>query len=75
MTEAPVHVFQGSEDALVPEFVTDEYVGRVCELGTVVDLVVYPGADHSGVFEPALDDNLTWIADRFAGAEPPDTCP
>lgn len=75
VTEAPVHVFQGSEDALVPEFVTDEYVGRVCELGTVVDLVVYPGADHSGVFEPALDDNLTWIADRFAGAEPPDTCP
>lgn len=74
-TEAPVHVFQGGEDALVPEFVTDEYVGRVCELGTVIDLVVYPGADHGGVFEPALEDNLTWIADRFAGAESPDTCP
>lgn len=74
-TDAPIHVFQGSEDALVPEFVTDEYVGRVCDLGSVVELVVYPGADHSGVFEPALEENLSWIADRFAGAEASDTCP
>lgn len=74
-TDAPIHVFQGSEDALVPEFVTDEYVGRVCELGSVVELVIYPGADHSGVFEPALGENLTWIAERFAGGDAADTCP
>lgn len=73
-TEAPVFVFQGSEDALVPPFVTREWFERVCALGTSVELVEYEGADHGGVVDVARDDILGWLGARFDGAEATSTC-
>lgn len=73
-TEAPLFVFQGTEDMLVPPAVTEDWYGRSCELGSTVELAVYDGADHEGVMDVARTDILSWITDRFAGAEVPPEC-
>ncbi len=73
-TEAPLFVFQGSEDTLVPEAITEEWYGRVCGLGSKVELAVYQGADHRSVMDDARSDTLSWIADRFAGVAPAPEC-
>lgn len=75
-TEAPLFVFQGDADPLVPLFTSQAYVQRVCAQGVTIEFKVYPGADHGSVVPAALPDVESWITARVAGTEPvPTTCP
>jgi acetyl esterase/lipase len=40
---------------------------RLCRVSEAVRFEVYPGTDHDGVVQAAMQDYMRWIADRFAG--------
>lgn len=73
-TKAPIFVFQGLADTLVPPFTTDAWNARACALGDTIDYKKYPGAEHGPVLFAAKADILSWIADRIAGKPAPNTC-
>jgi hypothetical protein len=69
----PLFVAFGDQDTIIlPEW-TAAAVQRACAGGDVIEVVRKPDGGHTnlGVTGPAID----WIADRFAGETPPDTCP
>lgn len=74
-TKAPIFVFQGLADTLVPPFTTDAWNKRACALGDTIDYKQYPGQEHGPVLFAAKTDILSWIADRIAGKPAPNTCP
>ncbi|HYU48938.1 MAG TPA: lipase family protein [Candidatus Limnocylindria bacterium] len=47
---------------------------RLCRVSPAVRLEVYPGTDHDGVLQAALQDYIQWIADRFAGVAAAGNC-
>lgn len=71
---APVQVWQGSADQLVPIAITQDYVKRACALGSTVQLDVYEAKDHGTVVPAALADIVSWTEARFAGTPAPSTC-
>jgi alpha-beta hydrolase superfamily lysophospholipase len=71
----PVLLWQGRSDELTrPEWV-DAFARRACRRGTVLDVRLYPGADHATVRETARGDVLAFVAARLAGERPTSTCP
>jgi acetyl esterase/lipase len=47
---------------------------RLCRVSSAVRFEVYPGTDHDGVLQAALQDYIQWIADRFAGLPATGNC-
>ena len=47
---------------------------RMCEQGADVLLKIIPGANHGSLLFRAIEDQMKWIADRFAGKEIPSNC-
>jgi uncharacterized membrane protein HdeD (DUF308 family)/alpha-beta hydrolase superfamily lysophospholipase len=74
-TEAPILISQGTADPIVEPAVTARFVQKLCGLGDTVDYVTYPGVGHLDGSQAAVPDVTAWIADRFAGAPAPSTCP
>ncbi|MFI6689989.1 lipase family protein [Streptomyces sp. NPDC050485] len=70
----PLLIQQGTADPIVTTDRTQRLTRRLCALGQSVEYRVYQGYDHNGVLYPSLPDTLSWIADRFAGKQPPSTC-
>jgi pimeloyl-ACP methyl ester carboxylesterase len=75
-TQAPLLVFQGTADELVPAGITEDFVpNQLCAVDhDTVQLDLFTGASHGGALEAAHDQILTWIAGRFAGMTPPSSC-
>jgi acetyl esterase/lipase len=71
---APLLVWQGAADDLVPAALTADFVARVCPRGGAVDYREYPGADHATVLAAARDDVLAFFAARVRGDRPASTC-
>ena len=59
---------------LVAPDVTTRLVDKLCARGETVELVLLAGATHLETGSEAVPEVAGWIADRFAGAEPPNTC-
>jgi pimeloyl-ACP methyl ester carboxylesterase len=71
-SEAPLLVIHGGSDEQIPVVASSLMFDQLCAIGQDQTRWVYPGATHSGVIAPSLDDMLTWIGNRFAGGPSPD---
>jgi pimeloyl-ACP methyl ester carboxylesterase len=71
---APVVVWQGDEDAIVPQAVVDALVARACAAGSAVEYRITPGADHGEAWSENERFVTEWIRGRFAGAPARSTC-
>jgi alpha-beta hydrolase superfamily lysophospholipase len=71
---APVLVMQGTADTVVNPNGTSQYYERACGFGMPVQYTIYSGATHQTIPRYAKGEYVSWIADRFAGAEAPTTC-
>jgi acetyl esterase/lipase len=71
---APVLIIHGEADKLIPVDTSQVLAARMCEAGSVVRRITYPGQDHGGVVVAALADVFDWIDERLAGEAPPDDC-
>ncbi|HEX5778545.1 MAG TPA: lipase family protein [Xanthobacteraceae bacterium] len=70
----PVFLAQGTADSVVRPGVTAQYMRVLCGKGTPVAFVAVPGGDHDASAEYGAGPAMAWIADRFAGAPPPNNC-
>lgn len=71
---APVLVMQGTADTVVNPNGTSQYYERACGFGMPIQYTIYSGATHQTIPRYAKDEYVSWIADRFEGAEAPTTC-
>jgi acetyl esterase/lipase len=72
--QAPVLLTQGDEDPVIPPSLTRDFARRLCAASVPVRYVAMPGVDHYQAAMRSADTATAWIADRFAGAPPPDDC-
>jgi len=70
----PVFLAQGSADELVWPKVTEGYMKSLCSAGSKVRMLMMPGVRHGFAATRSADAAVDWMADRFAGREPPDDC-
>jgi len=72
--EGPVLVINGEEEP--PQTLSNdiEAAKQMCEQGVDVQLNIIKGANHFTVLRASIKEQLTWIADRFAGREIPNNC-
>lgn len=73
-SHGPILLVQGTDDTLVPEFVTTDLAARLCGHGDVVEYQVFAGADHDSVLVVGYDVVRTWLRERFAGKRAPSNC-
>ena len=74
VSEAPLLLVQGGQDALVVPARTAALFDRLCELGQVVEMLEVPTATHDTVTTEATADVEAWFADRLAGEPVGDDC-
>lgn len=65
---APIRIYQGASDAIVPEAATRQMVDALRQSGVAVDYVVVPGGEHTNIAFHFLaarqlrtDDAIAWI--------------
>lgn len=73
--DAPVLVFHGDADELIPLAASQSYLKRACANGSQVELSVVPGATHGTVLDITSTQLIPWISDRFAGTPAGTSCP
>lgn len=72
---APVIIFWGTNDTVVPPVMGERYRAQMCKLGGNVTRVQLPGAQtHFSTPAVAQPLYLPWINDRFEGKPVPDGC-
>jgi len=72
---APVIVFWGTKDTVVPPIMGELYRKQMCKLGGNVTRVQLPGEqDHFSTPAAAEPIYLPWVANRFAGEPATDGC-
>jgi pimeloyl-ACP methyl ester carboxylesterase len=74
-TETPTLILQGSADTVVPQWQTDPFVERLCNIESPNDYRVFEGYNHVQSLTLNLPLALEWTAARFAGEPAADTCP
>ena len=72
---SPLLVVQGTADTTVDPRRTHDLLNRLCTTGQLTEYTEYEGADHGNIGTAAASQIVAWVADRFAGAEPTDSCP
>ncbi len=72
---SPLLVVQGTADTTVDPRRTRDLFARLCTTGQTTEYTEYEGADHGTIGTAAAPQIVAWVADRFAGAEPTDSCP
>jgi hypothetical protein len=70
---APMHIYEATDDELLPLNDVQALVAGYCHRGLAVDYREYPG-EHLLVAGSGSVDALNWIASRFAGSPAPSTC-
>jgi acetyl esterase/lipase len=73
-SNVPVFLSQGEDDHLVQPNVTRNYMGKLCDAGSRVRLVVLPGVNHGFIGRDSASRAVDWIGDRFADVPPPSDC-
>ncbi|MDV6011715.1 alpha/beta fold hydrolase [Haloechinothrix sp. LS1_15] len=72
--EAPLFLYHGTKDQLIPYQVGRELRDRYCELGAEVHWQPIPLAEHITGVMAGGPLAISWLDKRFAGAEPVDSC-
>lgn len=70
----PVFLAQGDADVVVRPAVTHAYARRLCAGGSRVSFDSLPGVGHGWAAAKSAKAAADWIAARFEGAAPPDSC-
>jgi alpha-beta hydrolase superfamily lysophospholipase len=73
-TVAPVLTMQGTNDAVVNPYGTDQYIQRACQFRQPIEYTMYPGATHQTIPFVSMNEYVPWIAARFAGKPAPSNC-
>jgi pimeloyl-ACP methyl ester carboxylesterase len=71
---APLLIVQGTKDPTVEPYWTRAFVARVCAKHETLDYVEFKGVKHLLIAYKSKSLVTAWIANRFAGQPPPDTC-
>jgi pimeloyl-ACP methyl ester carboxylesterase len=72
---APLLIMQGSKDPTVEPHWTHSFVSYICNQHETLAYHELKGVDHLSIAYKSLPIVTPWIASRFAGTKPPDTCP
>jgi pimeloyl-ACP methyl ester carboxylesterase len=72
--DRPVLIGQGTQDSMTPVEQTRALAASLCEAGVDVTLKIYEGEEHSGPMNVGRADFSAWLAARFAGEPPTNTC-
>lgn len=71
---APMHIYEATNDELIPLSDVQDLAANYCRHGLAVDYHEYPAGEHLFVAGSAAYDAVTWLAGRFAGGAAPTTC-
>lgn len=71
---SPVLLFSGTADVFVVPARVDYVQARLCKIGQVSQFLMLDGANHGSEISMGADQIHTWMADRFAGKTPPNSC-
>jgi acetyl esterase/lipase len=71
---APVFIYQGDADEVIPVAVSAALEQKLCALGATSFRTTYPGATHVSSILAALGDIQSWMSDRLAGKAAPSSC-
>jgi pimeloyl-ACP methyl ester carboxylesterase len=71
----PVFIAQGTTDTTVDPQVTADYMQKLCVAGSRVAFDPVKGVGHLSIAKDSAVNVVAWIADRFAGAPVPTSCP
>jgi pimeloyl-ACP methyl ester carboxylesterase len=74
-TPIPILITQGQDDQLVVPQTTEAYVRALCERADTVGYRVYPDTTHAEIGSASANFVSGWIAGRFAGRPPLNSCP
>jgi hypothetical protein len=70
----PILIVQGGADTIVAPDVPSAFVDRLRTVGETVDDRTYENVGHLETGVVAVPDVVSWVAERFAGANAPSTC-
>jgi pimeloyl-ACP methyl ester carboxylesterase len=71
VTQAPMLVIYGGQDALVPPAWTNQALYRACRMGDVIQITMQPDRGHNQV-DPSTA--LGWLQERFKNSPPHNDC-
>lgn len=71
----PSFISQGEEDVIVWTTTQDKFVRRLCDDGSPVHYLVYPGVRHRETRAAAFEESIAWMVGLDADQPPPSTCP
>lgn len=71
---APMHIYEATNDELIPLKDVQALVANYCRHGLAVDYREYTSGEHVFVAGSGAFAALDWIAARFAGTAAPSTC-
>jgi pimeloyl-ACP methyl ester carboxylesterase len=74
-TQVPILITQGQDDQLVVPETTESYVRALCERADTVGYRLYPNTTHADTGPASANFVSGWIAGRFAGRPPLNSCP
>ena len=72
--DRPVLIAQGTEDTMTPYPLARAYAKELCEAGTELTFLVYPGEEHSGPVNVGRADFAEWVGALFRGEPSPGNC-
>ena len=70
----PVFLAQGTTDNVVIPSVTAAYMQQLCRGGSAVRMISMQGVGHAWIARNSAPAAVDWMAQRFAGAPPPNDC-
>src|ERR1700761_3691300 len=66
-SEIPVFLAQGTTDQIINPNVTRDYMGKLCNAGSKVKLMILPNVGHGRAAQASTMAAVNWTTDRFAG--------
>jgi acetyl esterase/lipase len=74
-SEIPVFLAQGTTDQIINPDVTRDYMRKLCNAGSKVQLLAMPNIGHGRAAQASTRAAVDWMTDRFAGSPAPSDCP
>ena len=72
---APIAIFHGEDDQIVPANTSRRLLTRLCAEGDTAWLRLYPGEGHATVLTASQGEAIRWMAARLAGGASLTSCP
>lgn len=72
--KTPIYMYHAVNDNLIPIKEVDELAAEYCEEGVALKYYRDPASEHLALSASGAPAAIQYLADRFAGLEPPTTC-